>query len=110
MTPRLIEVRKNVLKKNDELARSLRDRFHQAEVRVAEWHPPLGKIRYDVVGESKELHQQVTTGSIGSMLARFGSSHGGSLSARPSDDTSSSTVNPGAIVATSNSTPPGSRK
>ena len=34
MTPRLIEVRKNVLKKNDELARSLRDRFHQAEVRV----------------------------------------------------------------------------
>ncbi len=34
MTPRLIEVRKNVLKKNDELARSLRDRFHQAEVQV----------------------------------------------------------------------------
>jgi hydrogenase nickel incorporation protein HypB len=34
MTPRLIEVRKNVLKKNDELARALRDRFHQAEVRV----------------------------------------------------------------------------
>jgi hydrogenase nickel incorporation protein HypB len=34
MTPRLVEVRKNVLKKNDELARALRDRFAAAGVRV----------------------------------------------------------------------------
>ena len=34
MTPRLVEVRKNVLKKNDELARALRSRFHDAGVRV----------------------------------------------------------------------------
>jgi hydrogenase nickel incorporation protein HypB len=34
MTPRLVEVRKNVLKKNDELARALRERFAQAGVRV----------------------------------------------------------------------------
>jgi hydrogenase nickel incorporation protein HypB len=34
MTPRLLEVRKNVLKKNDELARTLRQRFHEAGVRV----------------------------------------------------------------------------
>ena len=34
MTPRLVEVRKNVLKKNDELARALRARFSAAGVRV----------------------------------------------------------------------------
>ncbi len=34
MTPRLVEVRKNVLKKNDELARALRRRFAEAGVRV----------------------------------------------------------------------------
>jgi hydrogenase nickel incorporation protein HypB len=34
VTPRLVEVRKNVLKKNDELARALRLRFHDAGVRV----------------------------------------------------------------------------
>jgi hydrogenase nickel incorporation protein HypB len=34
MTPRLVEVRKNVLKKNDELARALRERFRQAGVLV----------------------------------------------------------------------------
>ncbi len=34
MTPRLVEVRKNVLKKNDELARALRLRFAKAGVRV----------------------------------------------------------------------------
>ncbi len=32
MTPRILEVRKKVLNKNDELARSLRDRFHEAGV------------------------------------------------------------------------------
>ena len=36
--------------------------------------------------------------------------HGGSLSDRPSTASSSSAVNPGSMVATSNSTPPGSRK
>ncbi|HJT88214.1 MAG TPA: hydrogenase nickel incorporation protein HypB [Bryobacteraceae bacterium] len=35
MVPRLVEVRKNVLKRNDELARSLRERFRQAGVFVA---------------------------------------------------------------------------
>jgi hydrogenase nickel incorporation protein HypB len=34
MTPRLVEVRQNVLKKNDELARALRLRFREAGVRV----------------------------------------------------------------------------
>ncbi|HWD00396.1 MAG TPA: hydrogenase nickel incorporation protein HypB [Candidatus Sulfopaludibacter sp.] len=34
MTPRLVEVRKNVLKRNDELARALRLRFEAAGVRV----------------------------------------------------------------------------
>ncbi len=34
MTPRLVEVRKNVLKKNDELARRLRERFAEAGVFV----------------------------------------------------------------------------
>ncbi len=34
MTPRLVEVRKNVLKRNDELARTLRLRFERAEVYV----------------------------------------------------------------------------
>ncbi|HVO97708.1 MAG TPA: hydrogenase nickel incorporation protein HypB [Bryobacteraceae bacterium] len=32
MTPRILEVRKKVLNKNDELARGLRERFHQAGV------------------------------------------------------------------------------
>jgi hydrogenase nickel incorporation protein HypB len=34
MTPRLVEVRRNVLKKNDELARALRQRFDQSGVCV----------------------------------------------------------------------------
>ena len=34
MTPRLVEVRQNVLKKNDELARAMRARFQAAGVRV----------------------------------------------------------------------------
>jgi hydrogenase nickel incorporation protein HypB len=33
-TPRLVEVRQNVLKQNDLLARAQRERFHQAGVRV----------------------------------------------------------------------------
>jgi len=33
-TPRLVEVRRNALKRNDELARALRDRFRKAGVRV----------------------------------------------------------------------------
>jgi hydrogenase nickel incorporation protein HypB len=35
MTPRLVEVRKNVLKRNDLIARELRKRFHDANVLVA---------------------------------------------------------------------------
>jgi hydrogenase nickel incorporation protein HypB len=33
-TPRIVEVRRNILKRNDEVARSLRDRFREAGVRV----------------------------------------------------------------------------
>jgi hydrogenase nickel incorporation protein HypB len=33
-TPRIVEVRRNILKRNDEIARSLRDRFHKAGVLV----------------------------------------------------------------------------
>ena len=54
--------------------------------------------------------QRSSRGSVASISARYGSSHGGSFSSRPSAGSGSSTVNPGAIVATSNSTPPGSRK
>ena len=55
--------------------------------------------------------QRYSTGArLASIAARYGSSHGGSFSSRPSDDSSSSAVNPGCMVATSNSTPPGSRK
>jgi hydrogenase nickel incorporation protein HypB len=32
--PRILEVRRNILKRNDEIARSLRDRFHEAGVLV----------------------------------------------------------------------------
>jgi hydrogenase nickel incorporation protein HypB len=31
-TPRIVEVRRNILKRNDEIARSLRERFHEAGV------------------------------------------------------------------------------
>src|SRR5262249_49737482 len=48
--------------------------------------------------------------SFDSMSTRFCSSHGGSFIAPPSAGSSSSAVNPGSIVATSKSTPPGSRK
>src|SRR5215213_1554784 len=41
---------------------------------------------------------------------RFGSSHGGNLRLRPSSSSGSSTEKPGASVAISNNTPPGSRK
>jgi len=51
-----------------------------------------------------------TRGSPASIAARFGSSQGGSLSAPPRSGRASSTVNPGRTVATSKSTPPGSRK
>ena len=51
-----------------------------------------------------------TETSAASISALCISSHGGSLSSRPSCDSSSSAVNPGSIVATSNSTPPGSLK
>jgi hydrogenase nickel incorporation protein HypB len=33
-TPRIVEVRRNILKRNDEIARALRDRFHETGVRV----------------------------------------------------------------------------
>jgi len=33
-TPRILEVRRNILKRNDEIARSLRERFHKAGVLV----------------------------------------------------------------------------
>lgn len=33
-TPRILEVRRNILKRNDEIARSLRERFHKAAVLV----------------------------------------------------------------------------
>ena len=43
-------------------------------------------------------------------VPRSGSSHGGSLRLRPSSSSGSSTAKPGASVAISNNTPPGSRK
>src|SRR5690606_2296842 len=49
-------------------------------------------------------------GSTASMAARCGSSHGGSTSDSPRCAGSSSTAKPGPSVASSNSTPPGSRK
>src|SRR5688500_4759544 len=55
-------------------------------------------------------HDAFTVGRPASIDARRGSSHGGSLREVPRSGTDSSAVNPGGIVATSNSTPPGSRK
>ncbi len=49
-------------------------------------------------------------GSVCSICSRSGSSHGGSLSARPSSSSGSSIAKPGASVATSSRVPPGSRK
>ena len=68
------------------------------------------EIGNDLVGKSKILHQYFTGASIGSMSARLASSQCGSFNSRPSDPSASSAVKPGAVVATSNSTPPGSRK
>ena len=46
--PRLVEVRKNVLKQNDLLARELRERFRQADVFVASFvsSPGSGKTAF----------------------------------------------------------------
>ena len=52
---------------------------------------------------------QVNTGNY-TWAKRNCAAHGGSFSARPSVDASSSAVKPGWMVATSKSTPPGSRK
>src|SRR5207248_11366573 len=79
---------------------------HPLQVRLPKRHPPILEVWHHVVGEREQPHQHVTERGIASMLARLGSYHGGSFSERPSADTSSSAVNPGAIVATSNSTPP----
>ena len=49
-------------------------------------------------------------GSAAAICARLGSSQGGSLRLRPSSSNGSSTAKPGASVAISNNTPPGSRK
>ena len=52
----------------------------------------------------------LVAGWAASIAARLASCHGGSFSDAPSCDSGSSTVKPGAMVATSISTPPGSRK
>src|SRR5262245_61231977 len=49
-------------------------------------------------------------GSAAAICSRLGSSQGGNLRLRPSSSNGSSTAKPGASVAISNSTPPGSRK
>ncbi len=45
MSTRIVELRKNLLNKNDELARSLRQRFADAGVKVFNWvsSPGTGK-------------------------------------------------------------------
>ena len=48
--------------------------------------------------------------SLATIAARCGSSHGGRITLRPSSSTGPSTVKPGPSVASSNRTPPGSRK
>ena len=57
-----------------------------------------------------DADQEEIGASADSMSDRYGSSHGGSLSPSPSWLTGSSAVKPGSRVASSNSTPPGSRK
>src|SRR5215470_3245698 len=46
--PRLVEVRRNVLKRNDEVARGLRDRFHESGVYVVSMvsSPGSGKTAF----------------------------------------------------------------
>ena len=80
------------------------------EMRLAERHAPLDEIGDDVIEQGEMFHQYLTGASPRSISARYGSSHGGSFRSRPSDAGASSIANPGCSVATSNSTPPGSRK
>ena len=62
------------------------------------------------VAQLGRIHGACTGGSSTSSFARIGSIHGGSLSAVPSDASGSSNAKPGASVAISNNTPPGSWK
>ncbi len=61
MTPRLVEVRKNVLKLNDELARALRERFRQAGALVVSLvsSPGSGKtaLLEATLGLSRKTHR-----------------------------------------------------
>jgi protein-L-isoaspartate O-methyltransferase len=68
----------------------------------------LTPLVLEIVAEKEGV--QRTGASADSISARLASSHGGSFNPRPSEFTSSSARNPGWIVATSNSTLPGSRK
>src|SRR5262245_8734266 len=77
----------------------------------------LGRPEHVVEAEVRSAHSRVAAGTCGvnagsapSMLARFGSSHGGSTRLSPRCAGSSSTPKPGPSVASSNSTPPGSLK
>jgi hydrogenase nickel incorporation protein HypB len=82
MTPRLVEVRKNVLKKNDELARALRLQFAEAGVHVASLvsSPGAGKtallerLLRDLGGRSRvaALVGDLATENDAARLARSG--------------------------------------
>lgn len=69
MTPRLVEVRKNVLKQNDELARALRRRFAEARVHVVSLvsSPGAGKtalLEYVLRELGKELRVAALVGDL----------------------------------------------
>src|SRR5450432_247678 len=68
--------------------------------------PPIPLIG----GQVLKSAGKASFGNRASIAPRFGSNHGGRTSDSPSLTVSSSTPKPGPSVASSNSTPPGSRK
>jgi hydrogenase nickel incorporation protein HypB len=70
MTPRIVEVRKNILKKNDALAATLRDRFHDAGVFVVSLvsSPGAGKTAL-LETTLRELHPYCRVGALVGDLA-----------------------------------------
>ena len=57
-TPRIVEVRQNVLKKNDEIARALRDRFQRAGVYVVSLVSSPGAGKTTIINAIIRIYQR----------------------------------------------------
>lgn len=66
MTPRIVEVRQNVLRKNDELARSLRTRFDRAGVFVASLVSSPGSGKTELL--QRTLSEMRTTRRVAALV------------------------------------------